>query len=86
VSALQVADGREFVKLLAPSHGGYGGRMPNVEVWYSNLMPYDDPAAPELPGSSGGSNEYGLGGHGGGAVKIEASGTVTVNGSVLADG
>lgn len=86
VSALQVADGREFVKLLAPSHGGYGGRMPNVEVWYSNLMPYDDPAAPELPGSSGGSNEYGFGGHGGGAVKIEASGTVTVNGSVLADG
>lgn len=75
-----------MVKLLAPSHGGYGGRLLHVEHWYPNLLPYDDPAAPELPGSSGGSNEYGYGGHGGGAVKIEASGTVTVNGSILADG
>ena len=86
VSALPVADGKELVKLLAPSHGGYGGRLLHVERWYPNLLPYDDPSAPEQPGSSGGSNEYGYGGHGGGAVKIEASGTVTVNGSILADG
>lgn len=70
----------------APSHGGYGARLFNSEKPFPTILPYDDPAAPELPGSSGGSNEYGHGGHGGGAVRIEATGTVTVDGSVLADG
>ena len=50
------------------------------------LLPYDDPAAPALPGSSGSSHNNGYGGDGGGVVRIEATGSVTVNGSVLADG
>jgi hypothetical protein len=63
-------------------HGGRGGvgnsRSPGG-------IPYDDPAAPVLPGSGGGHAT--LGGDGGGAVKIDVpSGTVTVNGTITANG
>lgn len=70
----------------APSHGGYGAMMVHGEYLRPNILPYDDPAAPSQPGSSGGSNPWGFGGDGGGVVRIEATGTVTVNGSILADG
>ena len=70
----------------APSHGGYGARHVITECCYQALLPYDDPAAPSLPGSSGSSQSGGYGGDGGGVVRIEATGSVTVNGSVLADG
>ena len=70
----------------APSHGGYGGRYLTTEYCYMNILPYDDPAAPSLPGSSGAANEQSYGGDGGGVVRIEATGTVTVNGSILANG
>ena len=70
----------------APSHGGYGGRRLSTEYCFMTLLPYDDPAAPTLPGSSGSSHNNGYGGDGGGVVRIEATGSVTVNGSVLADG
>ena len=62
------------------SHGGYGG------VWRGKcILPYDNPTAPVYPGSSGGRMKYGsrVSG-GGGAVRIVATGTVTVNGSILA--
>ncbi|MBQ6915659.1 MAG: hypothetical protein IJQ65_08050, partial [Kiritimatiellae bacterium] len=70
----------------APSHGGYGGCYLSTEYCFRNILPYDDPAAPSLPGSSGAANEQSYGGDGGGVVRIEATGTVTVNGSILADG
>ena len=70
----------------APSHGGYGGGFYHGEWAYGRMLPYDDPAAPSLPGSSGASNPQSYGGDGGGVVRIEATGTVTVNGSILADG
>ena len=70
----------------APSHGGYGGWYLTTEYCYQRLLPYDDPAAPSLPGSSGAANDQSYGGDGGGVVRIEATGAVTVNGSILADG
>ena len=70
----------------APSHGGHGARVPNGSKVLQNVMPYDNPAAPELPGSSGASSKYSGGLCGGGAVKIEATGAVVVNGSILANG
>ena len=62
------------------SHGGYGG------TWRGQgRLPYDTPAAPVYPGSSGGRTQYGSSiSGGGGAVRIVATGTVTVNGSILA--
>ena len=70
----------------APSHGGYGGLYLHTEYCFMRQLPYDDPAAPSLPGSSGASNAQSYGGDGGGVVRIEATGTVTVNGSILANG
>ena len=70
----------------APSHGGYGGRRLITEHCFMTLLPYDDPAAPTMPGSSGSSHNNGYGGDGGGVVRIDATGLVSVNGSVLADG
>ena len=70
----------------APSHGGHGARLPNGSKVLPNVMPYDNPAAPELPGSSSASSQYATGRRGGGAVKIEASGAVVVNGQILANG
>ena len=62
------------------SHGGYSGS------WLGrSKLPYDNPAAPVYPGSSGGRTSYGSSiSGGGGAVRIVATGTVTVNGSILA--
>ena len=68
------------------SHGGHGGRVINSEYTIPIIMPYDNPTAPELPGSSGASGYADGGKNGGGAVKIEATGSVVVNGSILANG
>ena len=68
------------------SHGGHGGRMIHGEYKVPITMPYDDPCAPMLPGSSGVATKWGRGKHGGGAVKIEATGAVVVDGSILASG
>ena len=61
------------------AHGGFGSikgvGIQNQVVDYGCL--YDDPHAPVLPGS-GGSYE------GGGAIYVEATGTVIVNGGILA--
>lgn len=79
---------------MGASHGGLGG----LNVWsgtnnpllgreedFSDML-YDDPAAPVEPGSSGRSSQWTKGGCGGGAVRIEATGRVTVNGAILASG
>ena len=79
---------------MGASHGGLGG----LNVWSASYNPmigrkadfsdmlYDDPRAPVEPGSSGRSSQFAKGGCGGGAVRIEATGCVTVNGAILASG
>ena len=69
-----------------PSHGGHGGRRLMANYTLPIIMPYDNPASPELPGSSGASSQWSAGKNGGGVVKIEATGAVVVDGSILADG
>ena len=73
------------------AHGGYGGKSACITTihgtgWGLTVMPVDDPAAPLQPGSSGAASYYATGKAGGGAVRIEATGRVTVNGSILANG
>ncbi len=68
------------------SHGGHGGRVIFAEYNIPIIMPYDNPAMPLLPGSSGAGNKWARGKNGGGAVKIEAAGAVTVDGSIRASG
>ena len=79
---------------MGASHGGLGG----LNVWSASSNPmlgrkgdfsdmlYDNPVEPIEPGSSGRSSQYCKGGCGGGAVRIEATGRVTVNGAILASG
>ena len=69
------------------SHGGYGSQKVIADYGqYGSALPYDDPAAPVEPGSSGVKSTWGRGGSGGGCVLVTASGAVTVNGSMLASG
>lgn len=79
---------------MGASHGGAGGMsvysagsMPMLYVTasYDNVL-YDDPTAPVEPGSSGRTSQWARGGNGGGAVRIEATGRVTVAGEILASG
>ncbi|MBI3986084.1 MAG: hypothetical protein HY343_04150, partial [Lentisphaerae bacterium] len=63
-------------------HGGrggyYGGNPGGVQ--------HDAPEAPEYPGSGGGGWVSTTGGHGGGAVRIQATNWVEINGTIVADG
>lgn len=65
-------------------YGGWGGRGSGGNV--GNV--YGTPEAPEFPGSgSGGYSFVHAGGAaGGGAVRIAATGTVTINGNIFANG
>lgn len=66
---------------MVPGHGG-------VSAFTGDGRPeYDSPEAPVEPGSGGGhlSGLGEIGTAGGGAVRIEATGTVTVNGRISAD-
>lgn len=67
--------------------GGYGGEGGDSSRGYAGGVTYGLAATPTEPGSAGGSG-YGnsLGGHGGGAIRIIASGTVTVDGTIRANG
>ncbi len=66
-----------------PTGGGYGGTGGG-----SGGGIYGSTNAPLAPGSGGGGRTTGgsNGGHGGGAIRIEASGSVTVNGTISANG
>ncbi|MBQ6329179.1 MAG: hypothetical protein IJI35_09220, partial [Kiritimatiellae bacterium] len=70
------------------AHGGYGGRSSycTMPTYPFNVMPCDDPEFPSQPGSSGAASGYAVGKQGGGAVRIEATGRVTVNGTITANG
>lgn len=59
--------------------GGYGTLKANAGLVYGSLM------APEQPGSGGGRSGS-VGGAGGGAVRLEVAGHLTVNGDIRADG
>jgi hypothetical protein len=73
--------------IASPSHGGSGACSLNVNrPKVKAAMPYDDPKMPVMPGSGGYSTKWGAGGAGGGAVLIDASGSVTVDGEISADG
>lgn len=67
-------------------HGGKGGRGYTQEA--TRGATYGIHEAPVWPGSAGatGVSAGNYGGGGGGLVKIEATGTVTINGSILANG
>jgi len=65
-------------------HGGYGGYNPVVGGYA-----YDSISIPAMAGSGGGtlqSPPYAQGGYGGGALKMNVSGTLTVNGRLSANG
>lgn len=65
--------------------GSYGGRG-GGGYGYAGIV-YGDPAAPIEPGSAGGAESGSpVGGPGGGAIRIEAIGEVTVNGTITARG
>ncbi|MBI2441062.1 MAG: hypothetical protein HYV35_06790, partial [Lentisphaerae bacterium] len=68
------------------SSGSYGGVGGNY-AWENGPV-YGSAAAPEYAGSGGGYNSVNAlrGGHGGGAVRIDALGTVTLNGLITANG
>jgi len=66
--------------------GGYGGKGGRANNNTPDQGPaYGSVSAPEAPGSGGGGVAAG-GGHGGGAVRIQASGAVTINGLITANG
>jgi hypothetical protein len=60
----------------AASHGGLGAALPGPL--------YDTPDAPVKPGSGGAGSSWGNGGAGGGAVRIDATGVVTLDGTIRA--
>ena len=62
-------------------HGGFGGNFQE-----SGGRPYGSETVPETPGSSGGNNGATPGGHGGGVVRIDASGAMTIYGGIKAKG
>ena len=86
--------GRSRKEGMGASHGGLGG-LSVYQVDKNQLMGrvadfgdmlYDNPAAPVEPGSSGSGSYWAKGGAGGGAVRVEASGRVTITGAILASG
>ena len=73
-----------------PSHGGAGTFAYSGNTGY-DMRIYGSAEWPETPGTGGYSGRLSyeptrFGGHGGGAVMIEATGTVTLNGQITADG
>lgn len=88
--------GATYAYGVGASHGGLGAFnhfslsrplfIPNPPQGAFGTLLYDDPEAPVEPGSSGMSSNYGRGGCGGGCVRIEAIGCVTVNGVISASG
>jgi len=85
--------GRTGAVSAGASHLGKGGYATHGEAKTSLGAVYDDPYAPAEPGSGGyglTASAYGQAwkaiGSGGGAVRIEASGAVVIDGQILASG
>jgi hypothetical protein len=68
-------------------HGGAGGMTLDSESVFRISQVYGDPFTPTNPGSAGGNHQSnGLGGNGGGAIVITATGEVRVDGTISANG
>jgi hypothetical protein len=87
------ADGQGFNGSQGPGRGleraggGYGGRGGNSTSDPGGLT-YGSSSSPTALGSGGGANAalYYRGGSGGGAMELNASGTITIDGTLSADG
>ena len=66
------------------THGGVGGFV-RLYTTHRRVLPCGSAEEPVLPGSSGSSSKWNIGTAGGGAVRIDASGVVSVDGSIRAD-
>lgn len=77
--------GRGWADRGGAGHGGEGGHGYSYNAGQYGLT-YDNPLDPEMPGSSGGSSAGGTSNEGGGVVRIEASGRVSLRGVVTANG
>lgn len=91
------ADGRGYAQQSGPGasatvgtlssggagHGGIGGVSGHN---YSGGVVYNTASNPVIPGSGAGKSTSCSGGPGGGAIRIEASGQLTVNGTITANG
>lgn len=66
------------------THGGVGGIVRGYTT-HRRVLPYGSAEEPVLPGSSGASSKWNIGTAGGGAVRIDAAGTVRVDGSINAN-
>ena len=66
------------------SHGGRGGGTAANQG--ASISTYGSVSQPTSLGSGGHGYSTGIGGSGGGAIKLNASGTLTINGTVSADG
>ncbi len=64
-------------------HGGIGGITSGSRL---GGVVYGDPEFPEEPGSAGGSSNNTSGGHGGGAIRVYATGEIRIDGLVSANG
>ena len=72
---------------ISPSHGGHGANWYNPQYTAKRCArPYGNAAAPTTAGSSGAATPWGLGKNGGGVVRIVATGDVTVDGTISANG
>ncbi len=88
------ANGKGFARLNGPGKGaganthssgaGYGGRGGRGNYNYAPGLPYGSVEAPTDPGSGGG--HRGGNPSGGGAIRIQADGAVTVHGIITANG
>jgi|GEM_PF-2865275 len=68
------------------AYGGAGGYGKKSSFWDPGGVSYGGSVWPVLFGSSGSGTSTTVGGSGGGVVYIEASSTITLNGSIVADG
>lgn len=66
--------------------GGYGGRGGQGLVATDYGPTYGASNAPTAPGSAGGAGYNGLGGRGGGLVLLRTTGTLTLDGTITANG
>lgn len=68
------------------SHGGWGG-WNSAQSTHVPSKPYENPKTPTNPGSGGGANGAGkTGGNGGGVIKLVVSGTLSLDGTLSANG
>lgn len=72
--------------LAGGSGGGHGGNGGNRFTGIKGGPAYGSISAPVDYGSRGGDGTYGAGGAGGGAIRLEVGGTLTVNGRLSAEG